>query len=230
MLHGSAGRKCVETIGVIAIVFVGCSQDTGDSTGRAQLETSSRETRDSSKQISGAEHTLDPESAIAALERQGATVKRRADGTAESVVFKSQTTDVDLSPIAVLETLKSLIVRYTDVDDDDLRHLSRMGKLELLWLNETPVSDQGLGHLAGLQNLRWLVLDDTSVTDAGMKHLAKLSNLRQLGLQRTKVTDAAVQNLKALTKLHRIELVGTAVTDVGAAELHTALPNVSIAR
>jgi hypothetical protein len=55
-----------------------------------------------------------------------------------------------------------------------------------------------------------------------------LKNIEKLFLDGTAVTDGGLIHLKGLTGLQELRLANTNVTDAGVAELHRALPNLSV--
>lgn len=105
----------------------------------------------------------------------------------------------DLSPLAELSELESLVLRCDDVAD--LRPLARLTKLEVLHIhNGHKVTD--LSPLAALQGLRLLSIQGAeSLTDLGP--LARLPDLRVLVVEGPKVGDLA-----PLARLARLTWLG----------------------
>lgn len=93
---------------------------------------------------------LDDKTAVAALDKLGAMIKRSKEG---SVVYVNLT--------------------GTLITDAGLVHLKEMPNLQELNLDGTKVTDAGLVHLNGLTKLTYLYLDDTQITDAGAADLQK---------------------------------------------------------
>ncbi len=95
--------------------------------------------------------------------------------------------------------------------------LGTVNTLKTLNLGATPLDDTGLKHVAKLKNLRRLYIGrETKITDAGVKHLAKLTNLEHLGLGGAgKVTDDGVKSLTKIESLKELDLRGTKVTGAG---------------
>src|SRR5437764_947526 len=111
----------------------------------------------------------DEESAIAALEKVEAEVRRdesRPGKPAVKVVLSGhKVTGAGLKELAGLESLRSLDVALTEVTDAGLRGLAGLKQLRRLDLRSTKVTDAGLKALAKLKTLRSLLLFGTSVTD-----------------------------------------------------------------
>ncbi len=111
-----------------------------------------------------------------------------------------------LEEIADLESLKTLDLSDTIVDDDALQHLRKLTNLEELVLSETWVTDSGLAHLAELCTLRRLDLSGTRVTDAGLKYLSNLRNVESLNLDNCPIRGAGLTHLASCKRLSELRL------------------------
>jgi len=87
----------------------------------------------------------------------------------------SKLTDLGLSHLSALTSLRELYLTDMPVTKVGLRHLESMKRLELLWLEGcTKVTDDGLGSVAAIGSLKWVNLNDTEVTGAGVLMLQQL--------------------------------------------------------
>jgi hypothetical protein len=151
----------------------------------------------------------DETSAVAALEKRGATIL---------YVENKPGNPVD-----------SVYLPGPEVTDGDLKHLASFGKLKVLKLDSaTGITDAGLKELAGLKGLQDLGLGHTKVTDAGLKHLLALRELRALNLNFTAVSDEGLKHIKSFKKLELLGLYATKVTPEGLKDLQTTFPKCKI--
>jgi len=112
-------------------------------------------------------------------------------------------TDVGAKSFQLLDTLRSVDVRWTRIGDVGVAHIGKLPMLETLLLRGTRVTDAGLENLKGLRHLEYLDLNDTSVTDAGLSHLRQIHSLKVLHVGGTQVTDNGIRQLQAaLPALH----------------------------
>ena len=128
-------------------------------------------------------------------------------------------TEVRLTHLEGLKSLRSLNLAGTDVSDKDLASLKSLNCLEDVWLDNTGVRGVGLAYLKGLSSLRTLSLWHAPLNDEALTHLEDLPQLRCLCLDGTPITDAAMVHLETLQRLERLFLKGTRVTDAGVAHL-----------
>jgi Leucine-rich repeat (LRR) protein len=136
--------------------------------------------------------------------------------------------DRGLPHIENLTGLETLYLSFTGIRGEGLESLGKLGRLQVLDLSKTQVADGALAHLQGLKSLQTLSLVDDPITDDGLKHLAALANMRRLDLTGTQITDAGLVHLKSLSRLEHLDLHGTSVTKAGVAELHRAIPGVTV--
>ena len=154
--------------------------------------------------------------------------------------------------IQTFETVVSITLINSSINDDDLRYLKRFTnpyylsisntkitdagliqlkgftKLNVLCIYNSQITDDGLIHLKGFTNLIHLVISNAQITDDGLSHLKGRTNLKILDISRTQITDDGLIHLKGLTKLNYLHIHKTQVTKEGVAELQTALPNCKI--
>jgi hypothetical protein len=94
----------------------------------------------------------------------------------------------DLSHIAGLRQLRTLVIWNSDVDTAGVASMVNLKHLKSLSLKGAPVDDSGLRYLENLPNLEWLDLEGTSITDAGITDLARLTGLKTLRVGLTRIT------------------------------------------
>jgi internalin A len=140
----------------------------------------------------------------------------------------SQVTSAGLKHLRGMTRLGELWMSGTRVDD--LSPIAHLTTMRTLVLTGTPITDAGLAPIARFTALERLSLADTPITDAGLKHLQSLSSLARLDLNKTRITDAGLAHLKGLNKLSYLSFAGTKVTDAGVRELQRVLPNPTIKR
>jgi serine/threonine protein kinase/Leucine-rich repeat (LRR) protein len=115
-----------------------------------------------------------------------------------------------------LDTLVSLDLSGTVIDDADLDRLKPLVALQELNLAETRITDAGLAHLKGLTALRRVVLDGDAVRGSGLMHLSGLPKLTELRLGCPALSDVFLIELGGLQKLQRLSLAKSNVADEGA--------------
>ncbi|MEX2212816.1 MAG: hypothetical protein WD768_01725 [Phycisphaeraceae bacterium] len=75
------------------------------------------------------------------------------------------------SAVAVMDSLRELVILSALVDDKTMITLAHLTDLELLEINDSRVNDTGLQALAGMKNLKLLKVANSRVTEAGVKQL-----------------------------------------------------------
>lgn len=123
--------------------------------------------------------TPDDSTAVGALARAGATVRRNDRGSVYEAVFTKDATDTDLS------------------------YLKGLPNLERVSLPKT-VTDSGLALVGELTRLRYLSMDSPQVTDTGLLQLSSLARLEVLDVGKSPVTKTGKEKLKALLPKVRI--------------------------
>jgi hypothetical protein len=136
------------------------------------------------------------------------------------VTIENGPAQVDLSQLAHLGYLKSVIVCSGRVDD--LTPLARLTKLE--WLALTYEGTGDLRPLAQLARLRQLSLENSRITD--ISPLAGLPQLDHLWLEVTRVGD--VHPLDGLQSLRSLYLPADTVTEQQARDLQRKLPQCEV--
>jgi hypothetical protein len=141
-------------------------------------------------------------------------------------------TDEGARHLAHLENVENVHISGSRMGDAALEALSKLPKLTRMSLQQNAFTDSGLAHLADMQQLRslWIGMSKGKITDAGLAHLAGLEALEQLDLQQSQITDAGLEHLKGLKNLRSLYLSNARVTEVGLADLHEALPNLSVSK
>ncbi len=162
-----------------AVVFVGCSKDTPETSQAAEAEP-----QEASKP------TPEPTPVSPADEKLIADpfVERWVRGKLGKP--EGELTEADLAKIT------SLFLDESQITDAGLKELAKFQNLTVLGLDDTKITDEGLKEVAKLQNLNLLSLENTQITDEGLKEVAKLQNLKKLYLPATQATKAGVAELK----------------------------------
>lgn len=137
--------------------------------------------------------------------------------------------EIDLNAIGGLNSLKSLIMVHTDVQNiAPLAALTNLEELEILnWSNGHDISGLSpvdASPLAGLTNLRRLDLEDVKLTD--ISPLAGLTNLTHLDLNGNNITD--ISPLAGLTKLDYLSLHMNEIVDISPVQGLTNLTDLHL--
>jgi hypothetical protein len=104
-----------------------------------------------------------------------------------------------------------------------MHYLEGMQSLDTLVLENTNVDDDGMASLGKLHRLGMLNLGGTQVTSAAIPRLSTLS-LSMLGLSQTAVDDAAISHLCEMKSFNWLLLNGTQVSGEGLWRFRQALP------
>ena len=143
-------------------------------------------------------------------------------------LINTQVTSAGLTHLRGMTRLGELWMPGTRVDD--LSPIAHLMAMRSLVLDGTPITDAGLACIARFTALERLSLADTPITDAGLKHVQSLSSLARLDLNKTRITDAGFGAPEGTDKLIYLSFAGTKVTDAGVSELQRVLPNLTIKR
>jgi Leucine-rich repeat (LRR) protein len=138
-------------------------------------------------------------------------------------------TDMGLTYVAELQSLKGLYFKENKVTNAGLLHLAKLTQLEELELGggyrdntgkiyKSRINDASLVHLAKLPNLSYLSLW-SDFTDTGLVHLKNVPSLRILNLGRLPITNKGLEHLSTCSGLEILSLYRTKVTDEGLAHL-----------
>jgi hypothetical protein len=139
-------------------------------------------------------------------------------------IQKATITSKSLVSIARLTSLRTLVLRQTQINDDGLGNLKGLSLLEELRLSECPITDAGLVNIGSLLSLRKLWLDGTQISDAGVTSLQNLTALEILDLSNTQISDKGLESLKGLTRLRQLVLNRTHVSQDGIRALRQVNP------
>jgi len=93
-------------------------------------------------------------------------------------MFKTQVKD--LTPLAPLTNLRSLIIEHTQVHDDNLVVVEKFPRLHELNASYLELTDAGIEHIAKCQHLLTLGLSGTDLTDRGCELISQLTDLTML--------------------------------------------------
>jgi hypothetical protein len=143
-------------------------------------------------------------------------------------LHRTRVTDVDLSLMEGLTSLRRLNLYGTGISESGPASLSGLTGLHVLHLNDTATTDASMQYLSGLTSLKELTLYHTRVTDQGLVYLGQLTSLQSLSLGGTGISDRGLQHLKTLRNRKELVLSGTAVTDAGIHDFKRALPRVRV--
>ena len=154
----------------------------------------------------------------------------------------SQVTDEGLSELVVLNNLRELDLRETEVWGTGIQQLGALRRLDRVFLSTHQVTDStlrglraaGLLHVIGataannrpaqpaelrrrprLGDFASINLAHSKVTDAGLKELAAFENLEELHLPGSRVTGTGFQELAGLATLRSLDLDDSELTDAG---------------
>jgi len=126
----------------------------------------------------------------------------------------------DLSYIKHLTTLKSLVLRNTNITDEALKDLKDLPSLRVLSLFKTEITDAGVDELLPLTSLTSLVVADTNITSVGLKKLSTMTSLTSLNVSGLQITDQDFKELLPLNKsLKSLVIWGTDITDASLKNL-----------
>ncbi|MBN1846895.1 MAG: hypothetical protein JW810_14510 [Sedimentisphaerales bacterium] len=76
-----------------------------------------------------------------------------------------------LSGLKDVNSLTTLLLSDTNIQDEDLEPIGRLKNLERITLHRTRVTDEGLACLANLKNLKYVSLYETQTTPSGREQL-----------------------------------------------------------
>lgn len=153
----------------------------------------------------------------------------------------SHITDVALSSIGKMKSLKRLGLSNTGITGEGFTeiaglnvtelmpggapltingyiNLSKISSLQKLYLTKT-VSDAALEEIGKCSSLQELTVSKAPITDDGIRHLRNLAHLKYLSLSGTSITDNGVKHLRTLKELQSISLYETQITDTSATYL-----------
>ena len=122
-----------------------------------------------------------------------------------------------------IQTLRSIDLCYSRVNDGDVAKLTSLPSLETINLGACAMlGDWAIAHLADnnvVPNLQQLDLADTELTDAGMVHLPKFQLLTRLSLFYCNITNAGLRHISELKELEELNLDSRDISDSGLVHL-----------
>ena len=128
-------------------------------------------------------------------------------------------TDVCLSDLVELDSLKKLEAYGHGITNKGLAKLARMKSLEELGLRSKNITDAGMVTLSGFDGLKSLELNDCAITDAGLAHISKLKKLRKLMINKTQITGDGLAVLQELPLLSELSLIYMSLGETGVDHL-----------
>jgi Leucine-rich repeat (LRR) protein len=138
---------------------------------------------------------------------------------------ESYVTKKGIALLAGFESLESLDLSETDMEDAWLEPIARLTKLRQLDLSGSrlhlagsAITDSGIMSVAKLSSLERLSLDYSMISDRGLKQLHQLTRLSTLDLRGAKISGAGLRDLIGLP-LKVLHLEGSQVTDEGLESL-----------
>ena len=216
-----------------AVVLVGCSKDTPETSQAAEAEpqVASKPTSEPTPVLPADEKLI----ADHIVEREIRKKIRKPKGEITEADLKKVTglnldstkiTDKGLKEVSKLQKLEFLSLQLTQNTDAGLKEMANLQSLTHLNLRATGITDAGLKDVAKLKKLKWLNLGDCKqITGTGFREVTKLQKLTELKLSLTQITDTDLEEVAKLQKLKYLWLDDTKVTDEGVAKLKKALPN-----
>lgn len=108
-----------------------------------------------------------------------------------------------------LPSVKMVLLKETQTNDENLKHLSRCRRLEWLYIwDAAEVTDEGVAHLRSLTHLKAIHLSDSQISDKSLEMFAELPRLESLSLQYNRFSDAGVGRLQKLRHLRTLWVCG----------------------
>lgn len=179
------------------------------------------------------EAIADEKSAIEAIEFFGGEVRQNADGSIWMVVLRARDlTDSNVLPkLDELSDAREISIDACEFDAHELASLKRhRDSLQTLSLSGTPIDDEALTHIGALTELELLYLRRVAVDGAALAHLEKLKKLKLLRIAQMDIGDEAIEHLAKLEGLKELNIYGPHKFTVdGEKRLREALPDCAIA-
>lgn len=170
------------------------------------------------------------EQALGLIQQAGGSIATDDEGRVVSIdLSETPANDEILAAVGVLPYVHTLnCTNAGKITGSTLDQLAGLQSLETLYLVGTGLNDAGLSRMPELRALKTLHLGRTRITDAGMPALDRLANLQTLSLGNTEVTDQGLIQLRDLRKLSTLILRKTRVTPQGVQELQRMLPHTRV--
>lgn len=169
----------------------------------------------------------DDSTAIAALEKSGAIVKRDANRKGNPVVLVTcnllqvtAETNAAFQEIEFLPAVEFLGGGNTEITAATLKALQDKKSLKQFSISFAKITDNCATLLSTLQSLESLNLGaQADLSPAGLKQLLNLPNLKELTLSDRLVNDQVLAELSKLTSLETLNVRSVFVTDAGIQSL-----------
>ena len=215
------GMKQVLLVMVAAVVLVGCSNETPETSQATEAKAIAEAKAATEAKTAGEAKTAAEVKAVAWV----SDPNDPNNVTIEAAIRKSLK-DIGASPTGELTQADLEKVTELELDRKQLtsvKGLEKLTQLESLHLPHNKLTD--MKGLENLTQLKELPLDDNQLTD--VKGLEKLTQLEGLWLPRNQLTD--LKGLKKLTRLTELDLIDNPdLTKAQIIELQRALPNCKI--
>jgi len=190
----------------------GAARKSGGSRDTAQTTRETRTTQtEKTRQTAAVE--VSPENQIKLMTKNGARIIDRN----ERKLSLENLGITDISPLAGMTQLSSLIISGNDISD--ITPLRGLTSLCVLNLSGNNIAD--LSPLRKLTNLTWLFLSDNNISD--LSPLAALTRLTNLDLRNNRISN--VMALGSLVKLSNLRLGGNPVSGDDLQWLDEILPD-----
>ena len=137
---------------------------------------------------------------------------KKARNLTELFIDMTSIDDEGIAELRDLVTLRVLAAFRTNIRGTGLEGFD---SLETLSLVQSKVDDAGLAVIARLRRLRYLGLSGCKFTDRGLAPIAQLDSLEALGLDQTEITDAGLETLADQKSLASVSVSMTQITDQG---------------
>ena len=126
----------------------------------------------------------------------------------------------NLAYLEKFPSLKSVELRWSDLDGNATKQLAGCTQLEILDLSRNKkIDDKSVNRLSKLKKLQYLNLGETSITDAALKDVQNFHELRCLNISYSTVSNDGLQYLANLKHLSKLDLCRTRVTIEGLKKL-----------
>lgn len=110
-------------------------------------------------------------------------------------------------------SINSLSLADTKVQDDWIGNLSRLDWLHEINLSRTRITDASLEKLAALKSLKVLNLSQTQITGNGLSHFNKLKHLQELSLENCPIEARYLSSLAVCSSLRNLQLAETGLDE-----------------
>jgi|GEM_PF-6691573 hypothetical protein len=112
-----------------------------------------------------------------------------------------------LQTLADMDSMESLRVSFTEIDEESIKAIGEMSKLRILHISAPDFPPEYLSHLTNLNNLENLSIT-RPIGDGGVAILAQIKSLEKLTISSETLTQEGIQQLGALKNLKRLKLWG----------------------